>query len=89
MHKVFNFKTLIFIVFVAAFVALMIAQQSLLDRNINKNASLREDIKQVEKQIMELEEERANLDTDEYIEKKAREKLGYVKSDETVFIKDE
>lgn len=89
MHKVFNFKTLIFIVFVAAFVALMIAQQSLLDRNIKKNASLREDIKQVEKQIMELEEEKVNLDTDEYIEKKAREKLGYVKSNETVFVKDE
>ena len=39
MHKVFNFKTLIFVVLVAAFVALMIAQQSLLDRNIKKNAS--------------------------------------------------
>lgn len=89
MHKVFNFKTLIFIALVAAFVALIIAQQSLLDRNIKKNASLREDIKQAEKQIIELEEEIANLGTDEYIEKKAREKLGYVKSNETVFVKDE
>ena len=29
------------------------------------------------------------IGTDEYIEKKAREKLGYVKSDETVFMKNE
>lgn len=89
MRKIFNFRNLIFVVLATGLIALIVAQQSLLDRNIDKNASLREDIKQVEQQIKELEEEKANLGTDEYVEEKAREKLGYVKSDETVFVKNE
>lgn len=89
MRKIFNLRNLIFVVLAAGLIALIVAQQSLLDRNVDRNASLREDIKQVEQQIKELEEERANLGTDEYIEEKAREKLGYVKSDETVFVKNE
>lgn len=89
MRKIFNLRNLIFVVLATGLIALIVAQQSLLDRNIDKNASLREDIKQVEQQIKELEEEKANLGTDEYVEEKAREKLGYVKSDETVFVKNE
>ena len=89
MRRIFNLRNLIFVVLAAGLIALIVAQQSLLDRNVDKNASLRKDIKQVEQQIKELEEERANLGTDEYIEEKAREKLGYVKSDETVFVKNE
>ena len=89
MRRIFNLRNLIFVVLAVGLIALIVAQQSLLDRNIDKNASLRKDIKQVEQQIKELEEERANLGTDEYIEEKAREKLGYVKSDETVFVKNE
>jgi cell division protein DivIC len=89
MRRIFNIRNLIFVVLAVGLIALIVAQQSLLDRNIDKNASLREDIKQVEQQIKELEEEKANLGTDEYVEEKAREKLGYVKSDETVFVKNE
>lgn len=89
MRKIFNLRNLIFVVLATGLIALIVAQQSLLDRNIDKNASLREDIKQVEQQIKELEEEKENLGTDEYVEEKAREKLGYVKSDETVFVKNE
>ncbi|MBE7057749.1 MAG: hypothetical protein E7387_01430 [Ruminococcaceae bacterium] len=72
-----------------ALIALIVAQQSLLDRNIEKNSDLKEDIKQVEQQIAMLEEEKSMMGTDEYIEEKARERLGYVKSDETVFVKNE
>ena len=89
MRRIFNITNLIFVVLAVGLIALIVAQQSLLDRNVDRNASLREDIKQVEQRIKELEEERANLGTDEYIEEKAREKLGYVKSDETVFVKNE
>ena len=89
MRKIFNLRNLIFVVLATGLIALIVAQQSLLDRNVDKNASLRKDIKQVEQQIKELEEEKENLGTDEYVEEKAREKLGYVKSDETVFVKNE
>lgn len=89
MRKVFNLRNLIFVALAVGIVTLIVAQQSLLDRNIEKNKSLQEDIKQVEQRIMELEDEKSKIGTDEYIEEKAREKLGYVKSDETVFMKNE
>lgn len=89
MRKVFNLRNLIFVALAVGIVTLIVAQQSLLDRNIEKNKSLQEDIKQVEQRIMELEDEKSQIGTDEYVEEKAREKLGYVKSDETVFMKNE
>lgn len=82
-------RNLIFVALAAGLIALIVSQQSILDRNIEKNASLRESIQQVEEQISELEKEKSMMGTDEYIEDKAREKLGYVKSDETVFMKNE
>ena len=39
--------------------------------------------------IEELEAEKSILGSDEYVERKAREDLGYVKSDETVFVREE
>ena len=89
MRKIFNLRNLIFVALSAGLIALIVSQQSILDRNIEKNASLRESIQQVEEQISELEKEKSMMGTDEYIEDKAREKLGYVKSDETVFMKNE
>lgn len=89
MRKIFNLRNLIFVALAIVLIVLIVSQQSLLDRNLDKNASLREDIKQMDQQIAELEEEKTKLGTDEYIEEKAREKLGYVKSDETVFVKNE
>ena len=88
-RKIFNLHNLIFAALAVALIALIVAQQSLLDRNIEKNSDLQEDIKQVEQQIAMLEEEKSMMGTDEYIEGKARERLGYVKSDETVFVKNE
>ena len=88
MRKIFNLRNLIFVALAAGLIALIVSQQSILDRNIEKNASLKESIQQ-EEQISELEKEKSMMGTDEYIEDKAREKLGYVKSDETVFMKNE
>ena len=53
------------------------------------NDDLQDEIKQADQQIAMLEEEKSMMGTDEYIEEKARERLGYVKSDETVFVKNE
>lgn len=89
MRKIFNLRNLIFVALAAGLIALIVSQQSILDRNIEKNASLKESIQKVEEQISELEKEKSMMGTDEYIEDKAREKLGYVKSDETVFMKNE
>ena len=89
MRKFFNLRNFLFLGIAVGLVALIIAQQTVLDRNIEKNQSLRNDIKIAEQRIEELKEEQKMIGTDEYIEKKAREKLGYVKSDETVFMKNE
>ncbi len=89
MHRIFNIRTFLFLALAIVLIVLIIAQQSLLDRNIEKNESLQMDIKKVEQHIEELNQEREILGTDDYVEKKAREKLGYVKSDETVFVKNE
>ena len=89
MRKFFNFRNFLFLGIAVVLVALIVAQQTVLDRNIEKNQSLRNDIKIAEQRIEELKEEQKMIGTDEYIEKKAREKLGYVKSDETVFMKNE
>lgn len=89
MRKFFNFRNFLFLGIAVGLVALIIAQQTILDRNIEKNQSLQSDIKKAEQRIEELKEEQKMIGTDEYIEKKAREKLGYVKSDETVFMKNE
>ena len=89
MRKFFNLRNFLFLGIAVGLVALIIAQQTILDRNIEKNQSLQSDIKKAEQRIEELKEEQKMIGTDEYIEKKAREKLGYVKSDETVFMKNE
>ena len=89
MRRIFKLRNLVFMALAAGLVALIISQQSVLDRNIDKNSELKEDISAVQQRIEELNEEKSILGSDEYIEQQAREKLGYVKNDETVFIKEE
>ncbi len=48
--------------------------------------SLYEDIEYEQQRAEEIEELKGKVSTDEYIEKMAREKLGYIKEDEKVFI---
>ena len=89
MRRIFKLRNLLFLALAAGLVALIISQQSVLDRNIERNARLKEDIQAAQQRIGELEEEKSILGSDAYVERKAREDLGYVKSDETVFIREE
>ena len=89
MRRIFKLRNLLFLALAAGLVALIISQQSVLDRNIERNEALKENIQEAQQKIEDLEEEKSILGSDEYVERKARENLGYVKSDETVFVKEE
>lgn len=89
MRRIFKLRNLLFLALAAGLVALIVSQQSVLDRNIERNEALKENIQAAQQKIEDLEEEKSILGSDEYVERKARENLGYVKSDETVFVKEE
>ena len=89
MRRIFKLRNLLFLALAAGLVALIISQQSVLDRNIERNEALKENIQAAQQKIEDLAEEKSILGSDEYVERKARENLGYVKSDETVFVKEE
>ena len=89
MRRIFKLRNLLFLALAAGLVALIISQQSVLDRNIERNEALKENIQAAQQKIEDLEAEKSILGSDEYVERKARENLGYVKSDETVFVKEE
>ncbi len=89
MRRIFKLRNLLFLALAAGLIALILSQQSVLDRNIERNKTLKENIQAAQQKIEDLEEEKSILGSDAYIERKARENLGYVKSDETVFVKDE
>ncbi|MBS5569868.1 MAG: septum formation initiator family protein [Clostridiales bacterium] len=89
MRRIFKLRNLIFLAAAAGLAALLVSQQSVLDRNIERNKTLEDEIRVAEQKLEELEEEKSILGSDEYVERKAREDLGYVKSDETVFVREE
>lgn len=89
MRRIFKLRNLIFLAAAAGLTALLVSQQSVLDRNIERNKTLEDEIRVAEQKLEELEEEKSILGSDEYVERKAREDLGYVKSDETVFVREE
>ncbi len=77
------------IIFVVAF-SFMFIKGVLNQPQITKNeaaiADLKEKIEYEKKRTEEVEELKTKVDTDEYIEKVAREKLGMIKRDEIVFV---
>ena len=89
MRRIFKLRNLIFLAAAAGLAALLVSQQSVLDRNIERNKTLEDEIRVAEQKLEELEEEKSILGSDEYVERQAREDLGYVKSDETVFVREE
>ena len=89
MRRIFKLRNLIFLAAAAGLATLLVSQQSVLDRNIERNKTLEDEIRVAEQKLEELEEEKSILGSDEYVERKAREDLGYVKSDETVFVREE
>ena len=87
MRKLFSFQNVIFIALAVYLMILLFNQQGTLTSKIERNRELKQQIANAETQLTELQEEEKLLDTDAYIEQKAREILGYVKSNETVYIK--
>lgn len=87
MRKIFNFQNVIFIALAVYLMILLFNQQGTLTAKMERNRELKQQIAQAETQLTELQEEEKLLDTDAYIEQKAREILGYVKSNEIVYIK--
>ncbi len=76
-------------VFAVAMTAMLVKgvmQQPQIIQNEDKIAELHSQIDYEKKRMAEVDELKQKVDTDEYIEKVAREKLGLIKNDEIVFI---
>lgn len=81
-----NFKVLFVTLLIIYISVAIIGQQSKinnLDKEIGETKNL---IMQKEKEFEELEDREQVYGSDEYVERVARERLGYVRPDETVFI---
>ncbi len=63
-----------------------VMHQPTITENREKIEALKLEITEQEKKIAELDELKTKVDTDEYIEKVAREKLGLIKENEIIFI---
>ena len=87
MRRLFSFQNIIFIALAVYLTILLFNQQSTLSHNMERNRELKEQISAAETQLSQLQDEEKLLHTDSYIEQKAREILGYVKSNEIVYIK--
>jgi len=64
----------------------LVSQQFDLSRLKSEEKILDAEITEAQKKAKELEAEKSLIDTDEYIERVARERLGYMKKNEKVFI---
>lgn len=63
-----------------------VRQQPVIDRNKEKIADIQQQIEYEKQRAAEVDVWTQKVDTDEYIEKVARTKLGLVKSNERIFI---
>ncbi|MBQ9941821.1 MAG: septum formation initiator family protein [Christensenellaceae bacterium] len=63
----------------------LISQQGILTAQAQKKQELEAQQQELESQIAYLENEEALVGTDEYVERSAREKFGWVKEDEILF----
>ena len=87
MKKIFSFQNIIFAAIAVYLVFMLISQQKTLDENIDRGENIRSELTAAQQQLEEIEEEENIADTDEYIEQRAREELGYVYDNEIVYIK--
>jgi len=70
----------------AYFVYIAVNQQNIMDAKHKEMEAIQAKIEAERKLNEELKEQKKNVNSDEYIEKMAREKLGMVKSGEKVFV---
>ncbi|MDP4118893.1 MAG: septum formation initiator family protein [Bacillota bacterium] len=79
---IFNIIAFVFLVYSA----ITVCSQSMQIRAAKKmEVQVNEQLKHEKQRAQELDEETSKIGTDEFIEKKAKEKLGYVKSNEKIF----
>lgn len=88
MFRRLNLQNLVFLGIAAYLVVLLFTQQGTLDRLREEHGTLQTQIEEETERQKKLQEELERVGTDAYIEEKAREELGYVKQDETVYISD-
>lgn len=77
---------LVFIGLAVYFSYTFISQEAVLDRKNNEMKNVQARIDSEKKQNEALKKQKEKLNTDEYIEKTAREKLGMVKPGEKIFV---
>ena len=82
----FKLKTLIAVVFIAYFAVSIIGQQSAINELNGTIGEYNAKIEDKKSELAALEDKKKTGATDEAIESIARERLGLVRSDETVFV---
>lgn len=82
--KRFGVYLLLTLAAISAIITLFI-QEPILNEKAKRNEELASQLKQVESQEKELENERDYAGTEDYAQDAARDKLGWVKDDELVF----
>lgn len=85
-NKKISIPTLVVSVVIAFFLIKGIMLQPEITRNKEEIDSLNTQIAEQQEKLKELEQLAEKVDTDEYIEKVAREKLGLIKENEIIFI---
>lgn len=84
--KKFRIWTLILIVAICYFSYTVYQQQSYIEARKKDTAQLKKDIRSAEIKKEQLQQQKDLINTDEFAERIAREKLGYVKNGEKVYI---
>lgn len=79
-------KKILVLVFIIYFVYTVIAQQKTLNTYVQEKDKCNEDIEVAQEEQQELQEMKENINSDEYIEQIAREKLGMYYPNERVYI---
>lgn len=79
-------KILLLVIICGAMIVRGIMQQPEIIENKNEIANLNEEIEYEKIRQSEVEEMRDSVDTDEYIERIARDKLGMIKENERIFV---
>lgn len=80
------FKRILILVFIGYFVYTLIMQQQTLNAYANQRAKCNEEREVAQEENKELQEMKENINSDEYIEQIAREKLGMYYPNERVYI---
>lgn len=84
--KHLNFKVCFITILIIYISVAIIGQQSKINSLNSKISDVNNKISVKEKEYSELEDQEIVYGSDEYVERVARQRLGYVRPDETVFI---